>query len=500
MTPINFPVFATLWNQSQSMGTPKIHYRIMQWLENRWHNGDTRLLLMAFRSCGKSTLVGLFCAWLLFKNPDLRILVLAADTTLAKKMVRNVKRIIERHPLTKHLKPQKPEQWASAYFTVQRPTELRDPSMLARGITANITGSRADIIICDDVEVPNTCDTAGKRTELRDRLSEIEYILISGGSQIYVGTPHTYHSIYKQEPSPELDEDYALLENYQRLAVPIHDAQNKIAWPERYDWDDINRMKRQTGPAKFTSQMLLKPVKIIDSRLDAKDLQIYKENINYCESAQKPILKIGDTVMTGAAAWWDPSFGSASGDGSVLACLFTDDSGNYYLHHLAMITNEAPQNTTQDSMSDPATIQCNKVAQILRANHMPSVHVETNGIGKFLPAILRRELAKTATKCAVKEVTSRTNKDQRILESFDVVLAARALHVHKTVLKTPFVTEMQEWQPGKSSGHDDTLDAVAGAIATQPVRIQRIYANGGAPNWQGSSNNHTAQTNFKILN
>jgi hypothetical protein len=45
-----------------------------------------------FRNAGKSTLVGIFCAWLLLNNPDLRILVLAAEHDLARKMARNVKR------------------------------------------------------------------------------------------------------------------------------------------------------------------------------------------------------------------------------------------------------------------------------------------------------------------------------------------------------------------------------------------------------------------------
>ena len=54
---------------------------------------------MAFRGCGKSTLVGLFCAWRLLRAPDTRILVLAADQALAVKMVAQVRRILERHPL-----------------------------------------------------------------------------------------------------------------------------------------------------------------------------------------------------------------------------------------------------------------------------------------------------------------------------------------------------------------------------------------------------------------
>lgn len=179
MIETGFAEFVWIWNRRQAQATPRLHLQIARWLAVRWQAGERELLLLAFRSSGKSTLVGLFCAWLLSQNPDLRILVLAGDFALAKKMVRNVKRIIERHPLTANLKPAHTDHWASDQFTVKRRAELRDPSMLAKGIGANITGLRADVVICDDVEVPNTCDTPPKRADLRARLRELEYVVVS---------------------------------------------------------------------------------------------------------------------------------------------------------------------------------------------------------------------------------------------------------------------------------------------------------------------------------
>ena len=152
-TPLSFVEFVWIWNVHQSMQTPVLHQRICRWLSDRWQTRDRDLLLMAFRSSGKSTLVGLFSAWLIASDPQIRILVLAADHALARKMVRNVKRVLERHPLQLGLRPDRADQWASDQFTVNRPSEFRDPTMLAKGIGANITGSRADIIIYDDVEV-----------------------------------------------------------------------------------------------------------------------------------------------------------------------------------------------------------------------------------------------------------------------------------------------------------------------------------------------------------
>lgn len=78
----------------QKLPFPKHHKVMAKWLENTIMEEAKNGLLMAFRSSGKSTVTGLFCSWLLLKQPNARILILAADYELAKKMVRNIKRII----------------------------------------------------------------------------------------------------------------------------------------------------------------------------------------------------------------------------------------------------------------------------------------------------------------------------------------------------------------------------------------------------------------------
>jgi hypothetical protein len=160
--PADLLEFAWIWNQRARLPTPALHRRVLRWLEGSLEDGDRRLLLMAFRGAGKSTLVGLFCAWTLYRAPDTRILVLAADHALATRMVATVRRILARHPLCGVLLPDHAEGgWASDRFTVVREAVLRDASMLAAGISGNITGARAEMIICDDVEVAGNCDTPG---------------------------------------------------------------------------------------------------------------------------------------------------------------------------------------------------------------------------------------------------------------------------------------------------------------------------------------------------
>jgi hypothetical protein len=491
---ISFPLFLTLWNRGQGLSTPGIHYQIAHWLEACWHGEDRHLLLMAFRSCGKSTIVGLFCAWLLFTDPNMRILVLAADLNLARKMVRNVKKIIERHMLTQFLLPEKREQWASDSFTVRRDLERRDPSMQAKGITANITGSRAEVVICDDVEVPRTCDTAAKRADLRERLLEIEYILVQGGTRLFVGTPHHYYSIYADQPRQEIGEDAAFLDGYTRLICPLLNDKGLSVWPERYKAEDIERIKAHTGPNKFESQMMLRPVALEDGRLNPEDLVVYDGIIEYKEAASRAQLWLNGRQLVSCSAFWDPAFAAAqgAGDSSVLAVVYSDDEGNYYLHHCAYLR------AASGSSEDEATQQCRLVAKIAKELHLPSITIEINGIGRFLPNMLRKIMHEAGVPTAVVELTSRRAKAVRIVEAFDAVLAAKALYVHKAVFDTPFICEMQEWRPDKPGAHDDGLDAAAGALAMEPVRIRALGRVLGRNNWQGNAKAHMADNNFTV--
>ncbi len=485
----DFIQFIVLWNQQQNMSTPHLHMNIACWLEERWKKGDKSLLLMAFRSAGKSTLVGMFCAWLIYRDPNLRILVLAADFTLAKKMVRNVKRIIERHPLTVDLKPARADQWASDRFTVQRCLELRDPSMMAKGVSSNITGSRADIVICDDVEVPNTCDSVEKRDNLRERLGEIPYVLTVGGTQLYIGTPHHYFSIYSDVVRKEIGEDYIFLDGFKRLLLPILDGKGNSAWPERYSKKQISRIKRSAGPNKFDSQMMLKSVNIMEGRLNPELLRFYDAPLEYAKEMNT--LYIGQHKIVGASCWWDPAFGKSGGDNSVVAVIFGDEGGNYYLHHISYL------NVDENSNVDEATQQARQVAKLAKDFYLPSVAVEINGIGRFLPNILRNVLVKARAPCRVRDVSSTRNKDIRILEGFDAVMAAGRLYVHDSVSKTPFLMEMREWSPGKNKGHDDGLDAVAGALSLQPDRMERLHMRGGY-SWMKGSGAHSAKSDFHV--
>jgi len=486
---VGFAEFVWIWNRWQGNTTPAHHRNIARWLEQGAHGPARRLLLLAFRNCGKSTLLGLFAVWLLVRDPSLRILILSADHALACKMARNARRVLERHPLARHLRPRHPDQWALDRFTVNRTGELRDPSVLARGIAANITGSRADVVICDDVEVPRTSDTAAKRALLRERLIEIGFVIVPGGLQVVIGTPHTKESIYAAAADGSAVP--AFLDGFIRFELPLVDADGRSAWPERFPPAEIDAIRARSGPLQFSSQMLLRPPAAAESRLDASRLIEYDDEFEHSEANGRARARIGAVDLVSASCWWDPGFGSErGGDGSVIAAVFTDKAGFYRLHRIRYLGGNV------NRQGDVASAMCAEVARFVESLHLPSVTVETNGIGRFLPGLLRSQLARLGVAAAVREHASHQPKAARILAAFDAPLAAGRLLAHASVLETPFADELGQWSP-EAKCPDDGLDAVAGCLLSEPVRLPRFTPPARGADWRPGAQPQTASGQFE---
>jgi hypothetical protein len=347
--------------------------------------------------------------------------------------------------------------------------------MLAQGLTGNITGARAEMIICDDIEVAGNCDTAAKREDMRERLAECEFVLVPDGTQLFVGTPHTTQSLYRAEGEP-------LLTGYRRLVIPLLDSHGESAWPERFSRGAIQALRDRVGPLHFARQMQLRAVRDAVQRLDPALIIRYRDEPDYREAnGQAQLFLMGHRMVSGGG-FWDPSFGRPdAGDGSVLAAAFSDAEGHHYLQSLTWLTHDP------DLAEDSATQQCRKVAAIAGALHLPAVHVETNGIGKFLPAMLRQALSEARVACLVREHVSRRAKHERILAAFDPLLAANRLHAHDAVLCGKLPEEMAEWRPDDKAARDDALDAIAGLILSEPVRLPRLPPPPRPPSWRGAA-------------
>ena len=189
--------FLDEWNELLGLSTPAHHGRIMDYFVRTRDAAAGRALLTAFRHSGKSSVIGVFAAWVLRVRPETRIMILSAEANLASRMVGHIRNILENHPGCKDMPPAVKKEWAAGKLTIARPIGIREPSVICQGVHGNITGLRSDLIICDDVEVPNTANTAMKRENLRERLRELDFILSPGGAIIYIGTPHTTDTIYR---------------------------------------------------------------------------------------------------------------------------------------------------------------------------------------------------------------------------------------------------------------------------------------------------------------
>ena len=130
------------------------------------------------------------------------------------------------------------------------------------------------------------------------------------------------------------------------------------------------------------------------------------------EGNREAVLTLGDRRLVSASCWWDPAYGSpAKGDASVVAAVFADNQGGYWLHRVRYLRHDPRQ--TDDV--DEATQLCRQVAAFARDLYLPAVTLETNGIGRFLPGLLRNQLRALDLPCAVIEKCSTRGKDLRIV-------------------------------------------------------------------------------------
>src|SRR3546814_9693987 len=73
-------------------------------------------------------------------------------------------------------------------------------------------------------------------------------------------------------------------------------------------------------------------------RLDPDRLRLYTAELDYAERNGVATLALDGREMVSATFWWDPAFGGAAEgrrrDHSVVAAVFTDRDGGYWLHRI----------------------------------------------------------------------------------------------------------------------------------------------------------------------
>lgn len=190
-----------VWTRVLSLPVPtRIQKDIARFLEE----GPRKRFIAAFRGVGKTFITGAYIVWRLWKEPNLKILVVSANETFAGKVAGFVHQLINAIDIDTG----EPVPWAElAARPGQRDSTLnfdvglagpdKDPSVFALGINGQLPGTRADLILSDDVEVPTNSETEAQREKLEGRTGEYAAILKPGGEVVYLGTFQSMQSIYR---------------------------------------------------------------------------------------------------------------------------------------------------------------------------------------------------------------------------------------------------------------------------------------------------------------
>jgi len=172
-----------------------VQYDIALYLQH----GPKRAIVQAFRGVGKSWITSAFVVWCLLRDPNTKIMVVSASKDRADAFSTFVKRLIAELPMAAHLKARAGQRDSSLSFDVGPARPDHSPSVKSVGITGQITGSRADIIIPDDVEVPGNSLTQLMRDRLATLVQEFDAIIkpLPSSRIIYLGTPQTEMTLYR---------------------------------------------------------------------------------------------------------------------------------------------------------------------------------------------------------------------------------------------------------------------------------------------------------------
>lgn len=162
--------------------------------------GPRRGVFEAYRGFGKSLITSAFVCWLLLNDADLSILVVSASKIRADDFSTFTLRLILEMPELRHLAPKSDQRQSKVAFDVGPARAKHSPSVKSVGITGQLAGSRADVIIADDVEVPNNSLTQAMRDKLWEAVKEFDAILKPDPDTriVYLGTPQCEMSLYNE--------------------------------------------------------------------------------------------------------------------------------------------------------------------------------------------------------------------------------------------------------------------------------------------------------------
>ena len=494
-----------LWAELGLPSPTRAQYAIADYLQN----GPKRLQVQAFRGVGKSWITGAFVLWTLFNDPERKVMIISASKERADNMSIFLQKLIIDTPWLKHLQPKSDDsRWSRISFDVNC-SPHQAPSVKSVGITGQLTGSRADLMILDDVEVPGNSLTEFMREKLLQLCTEAESILTpkSDSRIMYLGTPQTTFTIYRRLAErnyrplvwparyPRQDK----LSKYEGILAPeIQEdvdmgAEEWAPTDDRFTDEDLIEREASMGRSNFMLQFQLDttlsdaqkfPLKMADLIVTSVNPNTAPENIIWCSDPSKVIRDApavglpGDYFyspmqLVGEWSSYDETICSVdpSGRGTdeTAAAFLSQRNGLIYLHEMSAYRDGYSDSTLLDILA-----KC-------RTYGVTSLVIETNFGDGIVGELFKKHLINTKQHINIEEVRANVRKEDRIIDSLEPVLNQHRLIVDRGVIDWDYASNKDSpaeerllymlfyqmsrmCRDKRAVKHDDRLDCLAQGV------------------------------------
>lgn len=500
----DFKVFmAYVW---KNLGLPEpteVQNSIADYIQD---NTKKSKMVQAFRGVGKSWITSAYVCWCLLRNPQLKILVVSASKQRSDAFSTFTKRLINTLPLLAHLKATDEQRDTMIAFDVGPAAPAHAPSVKSVGITGQLTGSRADIIIADDIESLNNSMTLVGRDRLLELIKEFSAIIVPGGEILYLGTPQSHESVYNTLPERGYDvrvwpAEYPKMEavsKYSGVVAPyiVSRLQNGQAAtgqpvdPKRFPEGILGRSKLEYGKAGYALQFML------DTSLSDMDKYPLKLNDLIVFDCDKEITPVRLAWSSLKEHWINQWFIGMPGD-HFCKPLFVSEEWEKYTGSVMVIDPSGRGNDEtayavvkmykgrlhlvasggfKEGYSENTLVG---LADIARIHNVQWILDEVNFGDRMFVELLKPVLARIHPECTIDPdgFRSSTQKERRIIDTLRPVLESHRLVVDSKVIENDLKNiedysknfslfyQMSRLTYDKGSlRHDDRLDALAIAV------------------------------------
>ena len=496
----DFRYFLVLvWRHLQLPDPTPVQLDIAHYMQH----GSKRRIIEAFRGVGKSWMAAAYTLWLLRNDPQKKIMVVSASKTRADDFSQFCLRLIREMPLLQCLEPDRDEQRSAGNrFDVRPAIPDQSPSLKSVGIFGQLTGSRADLILADDCEVPNTSWTVSMREKLIACVGEFNAILKPGGETMFLGTPQTEESLYNKLRLRGYEcriwpaRYPAHPERYGDGLAPfiiegVGDTPGKPTDPRRFSEIDLVEREASYGRSQFALQFQLDttlsdmqryPLKLGDMMVmelkdHAPEKLVWSSGAEYRitdlpavgfsgDYYHRPAFITGDWLpFTGVVMHIDPS---GRGTDETAYAIVAHLNGNLFLLEVGAFVEGYTEQVLEG------------LAKAAKRHKVQVIQLEDQFGQGMLESLLQPYL-RLHHPCLVEAVRSNVQKERRIINALEPVLNQHRLIVNRSVVENDVKTRdgvadetslsyqlMHQLThitvDRQSLAHDDRLDAVAGAI------------------------------------